>query len=65
MDGAVIETGSIIAAGAVVTSNTRVPAGSIYAGNPAKFLKPVSPEAADVFMRTAMNYVEYAGWFLR
>ena len=63
MDGAVIETGSIIAAGAVVTSNTRVPAGSIYAGNPAKFLKPVSAEAADVFMRTAMNYVEYAKWF--
>ena len=62
MDGAVIETGSIIAAGAVVTQNTRVPAGSIYAGNPAKLLKPVSPEAAEVFMRTAMNYLEYAGW---
>ena len=62
MDGALIETGSIIAAGAVVTQNTRVPAGSIYAGNPAKLLKPVSPEAAEVFMRTAMNYLEYAGW---
>jgi carbonic anhydrase/acetyltransferase-like protein (isoleucine patch superfamily) len=62
MDGALIETGSIIAAGAVVTQNTRVPAGSIFAGNPAKLLKPVSPEAAEVFMRTAMNYLEYAGW---
>ncbi len=62
MDGALIETGSIIAAGAVVTQNTRVPAGSIYAGNPAKLLKAVSPEAAEVFMRTAMNYFEYAGW---
>ena len=62
MDGALIETGSIIAAGAVVTQNTRVPAGSIYAGNPAKLLKPVSPEAAEVFMRTAMNYLEYASW---
>lgn len=62
MDGAVIETGSIIAAGAVVTQNTRVPAGSIYAGNPAKLLKSVSPEAAEIFMRTAMNYLEYAGW---
>ncbi|MFM6936154.1 MAG: gamma carbonic anhydrase family protein [Aquirufa sp.] len=61
MDGALIETGSIIAAGAVVTQNTRVPAGSIFAGNPAKLLKPVSPEAAEVFMRTAMNYLEYAG----
>ena len=62
MDGALIETGSIIAAGAVVTQNTRVPAGSIYAGNPAKLLKPVSAEAAEVFMRTAMNYLEYASW---
>jgi carbonic anhydrase/acetyltransferase-like protein (isoleucine patch superfamily) len=62
MDGALIETGSIIAAGAVVTQNTRVPAGSIFAGNPAKLLKPVSPDAAEVFMRTAMNYLEYASW---
>lgn len=63
MDGAYIETGSIIAAGAVVTQNTRVPSGSIYAGNPAKLLKSVSPEAAEIFMRTAMNYIEYAAWF--
>ncbi len=63
MDGAHIETGSIIAAGAVVTQNTRVPSGSIYAGNPAKFLKSVSPEASEVFMRTALNYIEYASWF--
>ncbi|MET3125915.1 carbonic anhydrase/acetyltransferase-like protein (isoleucine patch superfamily) [Arcicella rosea] len=63
MDGAVIETGSIIAAGAIVTQNTRVPAGTIYAGNPAKFLKNVSPDAAEVFMRTANNYIMYAEWF--
>lgn len=62
MDGAVIETGSIIAAGAIVTQNTRVPSGSIYAGNPAKFLKNVSPDAAEVFMRTANNYIMYAEW---
>jgi gamma-carbonic anhydrase len=63
MDGAYIETGSIIAAGAIVTQNTRVPAGSIYAGNPAKFLKKVSEDAAEVFKRTANNYVMYASWF--
>ena len=63
MDGAVIESGSIIAAGAIVTQNTRVPAGSIYAGNPAKLLKEVSPAAAEVFMRTANNYLMYAEWF--
>lgn len=63
MDGAVIGTGSIIAAGAIITQNTIVPPGSIYAGNPARFLKGVSPEAAEVFMRTADNYVMYAEWF--
>jgi gamma-carbonic anhydrase len=63
MDGAVIGKNSIIAAGSIVTQNTVVPAGSIYAGNPAKFLKNVSPEAAEVFMRTANNYVMYAEWF--
>lgn len=63
MDGAVIGKNSIIAAGAIVTQNTVVPAGSIYAGNPAKFLKAVTPELGEVFMRTANNYVMYASWF--
>jgi carbonic anhydrase/acetyltransferase-like protein (isoleucine patch superfamily) len=63
MDNAYIEEGSIVAAGAVVTQGTRVPAGTIYAGNPAKYLKDVSPDAAEVFKRTAYNYVEYASWF--
>ncbi|MES2732156.1 MAG: gamma carbonic anhydrase family protein [Bacteroidota bacterium] len=63
MDGAVVRTGSIIAAGAIVLQNTVVEEGSIFAGNPAKFLKKVSPELAEVFMRTANNYVMYAGWY--
>ena len=63
MDGAVVKTGSIVAAGAIVLQNTVVEAGSIYAGNPARFLKRVSPEQAEVFLRTANNYVMYAQWF--
>lgn len=63
MDGAVIGSRSIIAAGAIITQNTVVPPGSIYAGNPARFLKAVSDEQAEVFMRTANNYVMYADWF--
>jgi gamma-carbonic anhydrase len=63
MDGAVIGSESIIAAGAIVTQNTIVPPRSIYAGNPAKFLKNITPELEEVFMRTANNYVMYAGWF--
>ena len=63
MDGAVVGSGSIIAAGAIVTQHTVIPPNSIYAGNPARFLKSVSPEQAEIFMRTADNYVLYASWF--
>ena len=63
MDGAVIGTGSIVAAGAIITQRTIVPPGTIYAGNPAKFLKNVTPDLEEVFMRTANNYVMYAEWF--
>ncbi|GLU50870.1 gamma carbonic anhydrase family protein [Dyadobacter frigoris] len=63
MDGAVIGTGSIIAAGAIVTQNTKVPPGTIYAGNPAKYLKDVSSDLEAIIDRTANNYITYSGWF--
>ena len=44
MDDCVIESNSIIAAGAIVTKNTRVESGSIYAGIPAKKIKNISKE---------------------
>jgi carbonic anhydrase/acetyltransferase-like protein (isoleucine patch superfamily) len=63
MDGAVIGSGAIIAAGAIVTQHTHVEPGSIYAGNPARFLKKVTPELGSIIDRTAMNYVTYASWY--
>ncbi|MFN4145126.1 MAG: gamma carbonic anhydrase family protein [Runella sp.] len=63
MDGAHIGSGSIIAAGAVVTQGKVVPPGTVWAGNPAKYLKDVTPDLEEVFMRTANNYVMYAEWF--
>jgi carbonic anhydrase/acetyltransferase-like protein (isoleucine patch superfamily) len=63
MDGAVIGEGAIVAAGAIVTQGTRVPPGTIYAGNPAKYLKDVTPELNAAIDRTANNYVTYSGWF--
>jgi carbonic anhydrase/acetyltransferase-like protein (isoleucine patch superfamily) len=64
MDDCVVESNSIIAAGAVVTEGTRVPAGTIYAGVPARKLKDVSQEqvAGDIEQR-ANNYVKYSGWY--
>ncbi|MDQ3392631.1 MAG: gamma carbonic anhydrase family protein [Bacteroidota bacterium] len=63
MDNAVIKTGSVIAAGAVVLPGTIVESGYIYAGVPAKKVKEVGPELAEVFDRTAKNYITYAKWY--
>lgn len=63
MDGAVVGEGAIIAAGAIVTQGTKVPPGTIYAGNPAKYLKDVSPELNAAIDRTANNYLIYSGLF--
>lgn len=64
MDDCVVESHAIIAAGAVVTQGTHVPSGMIYAGMPAKKLKPVSPELrSSEIDRIANNYVKYSSWF--
>ena len=64
MDNCVVESNSIIAAGAVVTQNTRVESGSIYAGVPAKKVKEISKELINgEINRIADNYVKYSGWF--
>lgn len=64
MDNAVVGKNSIIAAGAVVLENTIVEEGWIYAGIPAKKLKPVSPELiSGEIHRIAENYVMYSSWF--
>lgn len=63
MDGAIIGKNSIIAAGAIVTQNKVVPPNTIWAGNPAKYLKDVDEKNDEVFLRTANNYVKYASWF--
>ena len=64
MDHCVVEPYSIIAAGAVVPKNTRVPSGRIYAGVPAKCIKSVSPELMEgEIERIARSYAMYASWF--
>jgi carbonic anhydrase/acetyltransferase-like protein (isoleucine patch superfamily) len=60
LDGAVIEDGCIIAAGAVVTPRTRVAAGSLVAGIPAKVIRQLGPEAIDDIAAQAGRYVELA-----
>jgi carbonic anhydrase/acetyltransferase-like protein (isoleucine patch superfamily) len=63
MDHAIVESGAIVAAGAVVLAGTIVQAGYIYAGTPAKKVKPVEGELLEVFAKTANNYQLYATWY--
>lgn len=64
MDHAVIENGCIVAAGAVVLENMICEEGYIYAGVPAKKIKPVSPKMLEgEIRRIANNYVKYASWY--
>lgn len=63
MDDAVVQSGAIVAAGAVVLAGTTVEAGYIYAGTPAKKIKPVGEDMKDIFLRTANNYIMYAKWY--
>ncbi|MCC8096529.1 MAG: gamma carbonic anhydrase family protein [Tannerellaceae bacterium] len=64
LDDAVVGEGAIVAAGSVVLAKTRVEAGSIYAGVPARFVKKVDPEQAkEINQKIATNYHMYASWY--
>ena len=64
MDHTVVHSNVIIGAGAVVPENQELESGWIYAGVPAKKLKPIDQKNLDFYIkRTAKNYVEYSKWF--
>lgn len=63
MDRAVVEAYVIIAAGAVVLENTICESGYLYAGIPAKKIKPITEEQRALIDKLPHNYVMYASWF--
>lgn len=65
MDNAVVEEFCIIAAGAVVLENTICKSGNIYAGTPAKLLKPISTDQRELLGRLPDNYIMYSEWFTK
>lgn len=63
MDGCVIETGGMLAAGALLTPGKRIPAGELWAGRPAKFVRKLGP-ADHAARRTGVaEYVRLAQRF--
>lgn len=64
MDGVVVEENVLIAAGAVVLENSRLEAGHVYAGVPARKVKALTAELfRGQIERIANNYVMYSKWF--
>lgn len=63
MDKAIVEEFCIIAAGAIVLENTVCESGYLYAGIPAKKIKPITEEQRALLQKLPHNYVMYADWF--
>jgi carbonic anhydrase/acetyltransferase-like protein (isoleucine patch superfamily) len=63
MDHAVIEPFVIIAAGSVVLEKTICESGYLYAGTPAKKIKPITDAQHEMLKRLPNNYIMYSGWF--
>ena len=60
LDGVVIETKAMVAAGALLTPNKRVPSGQLWAGAPARFMRALKPEELVEIEESARHYAELA-----
>jgi carbonic anhydrase/acetyltransferase-like protein (isoleucine patch superfamily) len=60
LDGAVIESDVVIAAGSLVTPGTRIPRGSMVMGRPAKVVRPLDEADARRIQEGARAYVLHA-----
>ena len=63
MDHAVVEEFVIIGAGSVVLEKTICESGYLYAGTPARKIKPLTQEQKDMLRQLPHNYIMYSGWF--
>ena len=60
IDGAYVEGGAMVAAGALVTPNKRVKRGELWAGSPAKLMRPLSEAEIADFAGSVQHYCELA-----
>ena len=64
MDGAIVESEAMLAAGALLTPGKRIPRGQLWAGSPAKYFRDLTPEDIAFFPISAENYVKHAREYL-
>lgn len=64
MDDAVVESNTIIAAGALIPKGMKVNSGGVYAGVPAKRIKEIDENLSKgEIQRIAQSYTMYASWY--
>jgi len=60
MDGSRLESGAMLAAGALLSPGKVVPAGQIWAGRPARFLRDLTGDQLRAMAKQVAGYVETA-----
>jgi carbonic anhydrase/acetyltransferase-like protein (isoleucine patch superfamily) len=60
MDGCEIESFGMLAAGALLTPGKRIPAGQLWAGRPARYLRDLSEAEREANLAGVVHYVELA-----
>lgn len=65
MDHAVVNEFCIIAAGAIILENTVCESGYLYAGIPARKIKPLTEEQMSMLVKLPENYKLYSTWFTK
>ncbi len=64
MDHAIVEPYVIIGAGSVVLEHAVCETGFLYAGTPAKKIKPLTGEQITLLDKLPDNYILYSSWFM-
>ena len=65
LDGAVVEDQCLIGANALVTQGTKIPAGSMVLGSPARVVRTLKPEEREKLKYWADKYVENSAYCLK
>ncbi|KAL8152029.1 hypothetical protein V2J09_021837 [Rumex salicifolius] len=60
LDGVFVEKHAMVAAGALVRQNTRIPCGEVWGGNPARFLRKLTEDEMSFISQSAINYASLA-----
>jgi carbonic anhydrase/acetyltransferase-like protein (isoleucine patch superfamily) len=64
LDGAIVEQHCLIGAGSVLSPGKRVEAGSMWLGNPARFVRKLTEKEIEMLYYSAENYVKLKDQYL-